>query len=125
MNAIQQNYEWRGVPIGLARAIGYILTAFGTTLVLSSTYQLGIVGTYLGDYFGILLSERVTGFPFNVTDAPMYYGSTLNFLGIAISYQFLSSLCFRNRSPVGLLLTGLVLIVYLVALRFEEYFAFL
>jgi len=47
---------------------------------------LGITGTYLGDYFGILMKERITGFPFNVTDDPMYNGGTLLFLGYALRY---------------------------------------
>lgn len=34
-------------------------------------WRLGVVGTYLGDYFGILMEERVTAFPFNVMDDPM------------------------------------------------------
>jgi phosphatidylethanolamine N-methyltransferase len=34
-------------------------------------WALGVTGTYLGDYFGILMDEMVVGFPFNVTDAPM------------------------------------------------------
>lgn len=37
-----------------------------------------------GDYFGLLLDDRVTGFPFNLLDNPMYWGSTLNFLGTAL-----------------------------------------
>jgi len=73
-------------------------------------YALGITGTYLGDYFGILMEKRVESFPFNVTDAPMYYGSTMSFLGTAILYG----------KPAGVLLTVEVLLVYLVALRFEE-----
>ena len=73
-------------------------------------YALGLTGTYLGDYFGILMPARVTSFPFNVTDAPMYYGSTMSFLGTAILYQRVA----------GLVLTGEVLAVYLVALSFEE-----
>lgn len=82
----------------------------GNILVLSSMYALGITGTFLGDYFGILMEERVTSFPFNITDAPMYYGSTLSFLGTAILYG----------RPAGLLLTVEVLLVYWVALGFEE-----
>jgi len=41
-------------------------------------------GVGKGDYFGILMDHRVTSFPFNVTDAPMYYGSTMAFLGSAL-----------------------------------------
>jgi len=80
--------------------------------VISSTWQLGITGTFLGDYFGILMDSMVTGFPFNVTNAPMYYGSTLSFLGSALVYS----------KPAGLLLTLLVLVVYLVAIQFENPF---
>jgi len=75
-------------------------------------WALGITGTYLGDYFGILMDDMVTGFPFNVTDAPMYYGSTMSFLGSAIWLG----------KPAGIVLTGLVLSVYMVALRFEDPF---
>ena len=32
-------------------------------------YALGVTGTYLGDYFGILMDEPVTSFPFNVSNA--------------------------------------------------------
>jgi methylene-fatty-acyl-phospholipid synthase len=47
---------------------------------------LGIIGTFLGDYFGILMKEKVTGFPFNITNDPMYNGSSLLFLADAIAY---------------------------------------
>ena len=56
------------------------------------------------------MDEVVTSFPFNITDAPMYYGSTLSFIGSALLYG----------KPAGLLLSVEVLAVYLVALRFEE-----
>jgi len=75
-------------------------------------WALGVTGTYLGDYFGILMDEMVTGFPFNVCGAPMYYGSTMSFLGTAILFG----------KPAGILLTVEVLVVYLVALRFEDPF---
>ncbi|KAI4217946.1 MAG: hypothetical protein LQ349_008944 [Xanthoria aureola] len=90
--------------------IAYALILTGNILVLSSTWALGITGTYLGDYFGILMDAPVTGFPFNVTGAPMYYGSTMSFLGTALLYA----------RPAGVLLTGEVLLVYWVALGFEE-----
>lgn len=38
----------------------------------------------LGDYFGILLEEKVTVFPFNIMENPMYWGSTANYLGLAL-----------------------------------------
>lgn len=94
-------------------AFGYVISTIGSMFVLFSMHALGIHGTYLGDYFDILKSEKVTGFPFNVVEHPMYYGSTMCFLGTAIWYA----------SPTGLLLTAWVLTVYLVAgVGFEEGF---
>ncbi|TVY40699.1 Phosphatidyl-N-methylethanolamine N-methyltransferase [Lachnellula occidentalis] len=95
-----------------ATYIAYALLAAGNTLVISSMWALGVTGTYLGDYFGILMDDMVTGFPFNVCSAPMYYGSTMSFLGTALLFG----------KPAGLLLTIEVLAVYLVALRFEDPF---
>lgn len=95
-----------------ATYLGYALIASGNVLVLSSTYALGITGTFLGDYCGILMDDMVTGFPFNICDAPMYYGSTLSFLGTSLVYG----------RPAGFLLTAWVLAVYLVALQYENPF---
>lgn len=95
-----------------SQAAAYTLLICGNVLVLSSTWALGITGTFLGDYFGILMDDMVTGFPFNVTGAPMYWGSTMSFLG--------TSLLFGR--PAGLLLTAEVILVYVVALRFEDPF---
>ncbi|XP_018600800.1 phosphatidylethanolamine N-methyltransferase isoform X2 [Scleropages formosus] len=64
--------------------VGSVLMALGSILVFSSFFALGFTGTFLGDYFGILMEEKVTGFPFNVTDNPMYWGSTANYLGLAL-----------------------------------------
>lgn len=96
----------------LAQAGAVALLAAGNTLVLSSMWALGVTGTYLGDYFGILMDEMVTGFPFNVSSAPMYHGSTLSFLGTAVWFG----------KPAGVVLTGLVWVVYSVALRYEDPF---
>lgn len=95
-----------------AQAAAYTLLAAGNVLVVSSTWQLGIQGTFLGDYFGFLKEKMVTGFPFNVTGAPMYVGSTMSFLGTALLFG----------KPAGLLLTAQVWLVYVVALRFEDPF---
>ncbi|KAK4506983.1 hypothetical protein PRZ48_000717 [Zasmidium cellare] len=91
-------------------AIGLVLS--GNVLVLSSMWALGVTGTYLGDYFGILMDEIVTGFPFNVSGSPMYHGSTLSFLGTALWYG----------KPAGIALSGLVFVVYQIALQFEDPF---
>ncbi|KAK1925297.1 putative phosphatidyl-N-methylethanolamine N-methyltransferase [Papiliotrema laurentii] len=93
----------------LVKLLAAVLFASGQIFVISSMWALGVTGTYLGDYFGILMSHRVTGFPFNVLNDPMYIGSFLTHVGTALWFQ----------SPAGLALAGWVLVVYLVALRFE------
>ena len=60
----------------IIKSLAIALFAFGNVLVISSMYALGVTGTYLGDYFGILMDHRVTGFPFNINDNPMYNGSS-------------------------------------------------
>ena len=108
----------------------------GQLFVVTSTFALGITGTFLGDYFGILMDHRVEGFPFNVLRDPMYVGSTLCFCATALWYApvcadaiFSSTRSCdtfpRYERPVGLLITLYVYIVYLIALRFEGYVVFL
>ncbi|KAL2419721.1 Phosphatidyl-N-methylethanolamine N-methyltransferase [Exophiala dermatitidis] len=92
--------------------LGAVLFAIGNVLVLSSMWALGVTGTYLGDYFGILMDHKVEGFPFNVTGAPMYWGSTLSFLGTAL---------YAGRAA-GVLLTLEVFVMYWIALKFEDPF---
>lgn len=91
--------------------LGMVLFGLGATLTLSSMWALGVTGTYLGDYFGILMDEPVTTFPFNVTGSPMYWGSTLSFIGTAL---------YKGRAA-GVLLSAEVFFLYLIALQFEEY----
>ena len=94
-------------------AFCYIISTVGSFFVIFSMHSLGIHGTYHGDHFGIFKTERVTGFPFNVCEHPMYYGSTMLFLGTAI----------WNCSPTGCVLTLWVLFIYLFfALAVEEGF---
>lgn len=85
------------------------LFGIGQLFVLSSFYRLGVTGTFLGDYCGIFMSERVTGFPFNVVENPMYVGSTMSFFAYSL----------WNSSWAGLLITATVAVVYIVALKFE------
>ncbi|KAI1915735.1 Phosphatidyl-N-methylethanolamine N-methyltransferase [Ophidiomyces ophidiicola] len=92
--------------------LAYGLFAMGNTLVLSSMWALGVTGTYLGDYFGILMDAPVTGFPFNVSSAPMYWGSTMSFLAVALYFG----------KVAGLVLTAEVFIVYWFALKWEDPF---
>jgi phosphatidylethanolamine N-methyltransferase len=89
-----------------------LLFVTGNTLVLSSMWALGITGTYLGDYFGILMDARVTGFPFNVCPWPMYLGSWFCFVAVAI----------YRGSPAGLALSVEVAVGYVLALRWEDPF---
>jgi len=89
--------------------VGLILIVGGQVLVVSSYWQLGITGTSMGDYFGIIKESRVEGFPFNILRDPMYVGSTISFTGGA----------FWGERPVGLLVSMWVWIVYSIALRFE------
>jgi phosphatidylethanolamine/phosphatidyl-N-methylethanolamine N-methyltransferase len=65
-----------------------ILFLVGQTFVITSTWALGVTGTFLGDYFGILMDHRVEGFPFNVLRDPMYVGSTMCFAAGALWYGF-------------------------------------
>lgn len=67
-------------------AFGGFLGIFGIAIFLSAYYQLGISGTYLGDYFGILGKEIITGFPFSLVANPMYDGSSMFHLAEAILY---------------------------------------
>ena len=85
-DALADQPKWdvlNSLPVQGAAAF---LVVLGLVFVLSSMWALGITGTYLGDYFGILMDARVTGFPFNVLENPMYIGSTMNFLGISLWY---------------------------------------
>ena len=99
------------LPAPLNTLVAGALFAAGQLFVLTSTYALGITGTFLGDYFGILMSHRVEGFPFSVVRDPMYVGSTMCFLATALWYE----------KPAGVALTVYVWVVYVVALQFEGY----
>jgi methylene-fatty-acyl-phospholipid synthase len=91
------------------RALGYVLAGTGWVFVISSMWRLGIVGTYLGDYFGILFDRKITDFPFSVVDHPMYQGATMAFLGTAVV----------QGSIVGVGLASLAGAVYTVASCYE------
>lgn len=107
--ALNSQPRWYALQENYILWSGYLCIVIGCVLVFSSFYALGFYGTFLGDYFGILMEEKVTGFPFSVLDNPMYWGSTLNFLGAALV----------KASQSGLILTALIAIVYKVAIMFE------
>mmetsp|Transcript_6857 Transcript_6857/g.10109 ORF Transcript_6857/g.10109 Transcript_6857/m.10109 type:complete len:190 (-) Transcript_6857:30-599(-) len=94
----------------LVSLVCYGLVVLGQVFVITSFYKLGWYGTFLGDYFGIFdLDGPVTSFPFNVTSDPMYWGSTITYLGYAI----------LERSFAGLILTGWLALVYSLAIALE------
>ncbi|KAH9958781.1 phospholipid methyltransferase [Russula dissimulans] len=111
LSAILDQPRARLLPAPLDTLVPAALFALGQTFVVTSTWALGVTGTFLGDYFGILMDERVEGFPFNVLRDPMYVGSTMCFTATALW-------CVYER-PAGLLITLYVYIVYIVALKFE------
>ncbi|CAD6586908.1 MAG: Phosphatidyl-N-methylethanolamine N-methyltransferase [Cyphobasidiales sp. Tagirdzhanova-0007] len=110
--ALEKQPKLAVLHYGAFKAVAALSFITGSTLVVSSMWKLGVTGTYLGDYFGILMDDRVTSFPFDVCDNPMYDGSTLCFLATAL---------YKERAA-GILLSILVFIEYRIALLFEEPF---
>lgn len=112
-NAIDEYGTWDPMKDEVVfSAFGYLLIMVGTVLGFASFWRLGFFCCFLGDHFGILLDEKVTGFPFNVVADPMYWGSVLFHLGITIN----------NASLVGLLLTTCIGLSYIIAVLFERPF---
>jgi methylene-fatty-acyl-phospholipid synthase len=83
-SAILEQPRARLLPTPLDTLVPAALFVIGQTFVVTSTWSLGITGTFLGDYFGILMDARVEGFPFNVLRDPMYVGSTMCFAATAL-----------------------------------------
>ncbi|KZO97492.1 phospholipid methyltransferase [Calocera viscosa TUFC12733] len=107
--ALQEQPKMDLLTLPIFQSLAAFMFAVGQILVLTSTYALGITGTYLGDYFGILMKERVESFPYTMLRDPMYVGSTMCFFAGAFWYA----------RPAGILLSILVWLVYMIALRFE------
>ena len=101
--ALKEQPTYPLLPAPLDVIIPAVLAGFGQVLVISSTWALGITGTFLGDYFGILMDhvslsfgqggwllillycvQKVESFPFNWFSDPMYLGSTLTFTAGAL-----------------------------------------
>jgi phosphatidylethanolamine N-methyltransferase len=95
---------------GISFYLGALCSLLGASLVVLSLYRLGIHGIYYADYFGILMKEKVTAFPYNVTNNPLYQGSTFLFLSGAFYY----------KSVTGFLLTFLVYVMYKFAAIMEN-----
>nr|XP_009683594.1 PREDICTED: phosphatidylethanolamine N-methyltransferase [Struthio camelus australis] len=79
--AMKSQPKLEGLDCRWAYFLGLAVLAVGTLFVISSFLALGFIGTFLGDYFGILMEAKVTSFPFSVLDNPMYWGSTAVYLG--------------------------------------------
>lgn len=93
--------------------VGLVFFVAGFLLATAAMRALGITGTYFGDHFGIFHPSKITGYPFNLLNNPMYFGTFLQFFGAALAF----------RSPVGLFMSGLVLgSYYLFSTLFEEPF---
>ncbi|XP_062999242.1 phosphatidylethanolamine N-methyltransferase isoform X1 [Elgaria multicarinata webbii] len=107
--AIKQQPKLKALDCVFVYYASVALMAIGTVFVTSSFLALGFVGTFLGDYFGILKERKVMCFPFNVLDNPMYWGSTTIYLGWSI----------MHASPAGLVLTVMVALCYTIALHYE------
>ncbi|KAK2543651.1 Pemt [Columba livia] len=107
--AMKSQPKLEGLDCHWAYYSGLAILAVGTLFVISSFLALGFTGTFLGDYFGILMEAKVTSFPFSILDNPMYWGSTAVYLGWAL----------MHASPAGLLLTAVVAISYTVAMLYE------
>ena len=50
------------LPEPLATVVPAALAVVGQTFVVTSMWALGMTGTFLGDYFGILMDHRVEGY---------------------------------------------------------------
>ncbi|KAK7123199.1 hypothetical protein R3I94_020101 [Phoxinus phoxinus] len=107
--AMKGQSRWELLDNAQVYYTGAALLILGSLFVISSFMALGVTGTFLGDYFGILMDQKVTSFPFNVMENPMYWGSTANYLGLAL----------MNASPIGVVLAVVVDVSYRVAIAYE------
>lgn len=92
--------------------VGILSTVFmivGFIINVGSYWQLGIHGIYYADYFGVLMDSKVTDFPYNILDNPLYLGSEILFYSIS----------FKNRSVTGIVLSVLAQIMYNIASYLE------
>jgi methylene-fatty-acyl-phospholipid synthase len=60
--ALEEQPEKEILPEPFATLVPAVLFFVGQTFVITSMWALGITGTFLGDYFGIYMDNRVEGF---------------------------------------------------------------
>ena len=101
--------KWEILEVDLAIFLGYFFMVIGFILVLASAWRLGFYCTFLGDYFGILLDAKVTGFPFNIVDHPMYWGTFIMYCGGAL----------QHASVIGFLMAFFVGLSYIITAKVE------
>lgn len=94
----------------IARFLGWLLFIVGVGLNLWTLHALGIKGMYNGDSFGWLMSAPVTNGPFQFMSDPQYIGTTMAFLGYAVSFQSLH----------GYFLTACIGLVFWISVKFIE-----
>ncbi|KAL7005101.1 Phosphatidyl-N-methylethanolamine N-methyltransferase [Cystobasidiomycetes sp. EMM_F5] len=58
--ALAEQPKWHVLHYGEFKLLAAILFVAGSTLVVTSMWKLGVTGTYLGDYFGILMNASLT-----------------------------------------------------------------
>ncbi|KAJ7064796.1 phospholipid methyltransferase [Mycena amicta] len=97
------------LPHFLQTVIAWIIFGIGNFLVTISFLRLGFYGTFCGDYFGIIKSQRVVSFPYNIMENPMLAPKCAS-----LALQFGT-----YERPAGLLISLYVHLVYSVALHFE------
>jgi methylene-fatty-acyl-phospholipid synthase len=97
------------VPIPL-RAAAFVLFFGGWYVILAATKALGMQAVYFGDHFGILKEKRVTAFPYDICDNPLYLGTCAVFLSLALWYN----------SVAGIYLTAHIYICYVLSTTFFE-----
>jgi len=60
--ALEDQPRLQLLPEKYATTFPVALIGIGQLFVLTSTWALGVTGTFLGDYFGILMDHRVEGY---------------------------------------------------------------
>lgn len=83
------------IPYEYASKVAMVLGGLGQVFVITSTWQLGITGTFLGDYFGILMDHRVTGYAILSTELV----ASTNFVLLKASLSMSSTTLCTSEAP--------------------------
>ena len=101
------------IPFNLNYYFGSTLFVLGLLFVITSIHKLGFLCTHMGDHFGIYLDAKVTSFPFNILENPMYMGSAIAMFGVAVFF----------KSFIGIKLAMFTFVIYnLFSKLYEENF---